>query len=123
MSMDAVKFLEERSRMCGKLHCYECPLYWHNKQDNIMECHILSEDNAAQSVAVVEKWSEEHPRKTRQSEFLERWPAARLDERGVLAILPCLMDTIRYGGLGDTCVRGMSCTDCRKEYWGKEEVD
>lgn len=116
--MDAVKFLEERARMCGKLYCYECPLYRHNKQDNTMECNILSADNVAQSVAVVEKWSEEHPHETRQSEFLRAYPHAKIEpENGILELPPCYIEpTLRSHG---SC-RGIPCINCRKTYWEQE---
>lgn len=118
--MDAVKFLEERSRMCGKRHCYECPLY--RNQDKIVECRILSEDNAAQSVATVEKWAEEHPRKTRQSVFLEQWPDAKTNNDGVPLIWPCYMDVAHhYRTPEGICNRnGIDCISCSKEYWGQE---
>nr|DAU67436.1 MAG TPA: hypothetical protein [Caudoviricetes sp.] len=116
--MDAVKFLEERARMCGKLYCYECPLYRHNKQDNTMECNILSADNVAQSVAVVEKWSKEHPRKTRQSEFLKQWPNAKMNPfTGTIDVPPCYLDK----SFLDECREHTSgCHDCRRKYWLKE---
>ena len=43
-----------------------------------------------------------------------------LDERGVLAILPCLMNPIQYRTPEDTCATGMMCMDCRKKYWLQE---
>lgn len=116
--MDAVKFIKERDRMCRFYHhagdCYQCPA-------KDCECSALEgmvdDDNI---VTIVKEWSAAHPRKTRQSVFLERWPAARLDERGVLAILPCLMNPIQYRTPEDTCATGMMCMDCRKKYWMQE---
>lgn len=62
--MDAVKFIEERNRMCG----------------NMSEVWGV---DAAQIVKNTEEWSAAHPRKTRQSVFLEQWPEAELDIRTV----------------------------------------
>lgn len=107
--MDAVKFLMERNRMLKR--GFATPII-----GGTLEC----EEQAEQIVRTVEGWSKEHPRKTRQSEFLARWPAARLDERGVLSILPCLMNPIQYRTPEDTCATGMMCMDCRKEFWGQE---
>ena len=107
--MDAVKFLMERNRMLTS--GFATPII-----GGTLEC----EERAEQIVRTVERWSEEHPRKTRQSEFLERWPAARLDDRGVLDILPCQMNPIQYRTPEDTCATGMMCMDCRKKFWGQE---
>lgn len=107
--MDAVKFLMERNRMLTS--GFATPLI-----GGTLEC----EEQAEQIVRKVERWSEEHPRKTRQSEFLKQWPAARLDERGVLSILPCMMAPIQFRTPEDTCATGMVCMECRKKYWGQE---
>lgn len=62
--MDAVKFLEERARMCGH-GCKNCPAYGD-------DCNIDSPGCDYESlVKAVEAWAAEHPRKTRQSEFFE----------------------------------------------------
>lgn len=114
--MDAVKFLSEAKRMCNNAGpCDTC--------DANEFCGFTPEfprdfgevDQMQKMVNLVEKWAEEHPRKTRQSEFLARWPAARLDERGVLSILPCLMNPTQYRTPEDTCAAGMMCMDCRKK--------
>lgn len=61
--MDAVKFIEERNRMCGTMS------------------EMWGVD-AAQIVKNTEEWSAAHPRKTRQSVFLEQWPDTQLDKKG-----------------------------------------
>lgn len=63
--MDAVKFIEERNRMCGTMS------------------EVWGVD-AAQIVKNTEEWSAAHPRKTRQSVFLEQYPEARIGNHGVL---------------------------------------
>ena len=59
-----------------------------------------------------------HPRKTRQDEFLERYPKARVDEgSGLLNIPACYIEpTLRAGG---SC-RGIDCTACRRDFWMRE---
>ena len=97
--MDAMKFLSEAKRMCeNKGPCSTC--------DAIQFCGQMKK-----MVKLVEKWAEEHPRKTRQSEFLKQWPAAMLDERGVLSILPCMMAPIQFRTPEDTCATGMVCME------------
>lgn len=103
--MDAVKFLQERNRM------YE---------SGAATPGIGLEDDYDPVIAVkvVEKWSAAHPRKTRQSVFLEQWPEAELDEHGCLVI--CLTRISadgrnRYGN----CTKRV-CSDCRREFWMQE---
>lgn len=107
--MDAVKFLEERARMCGH-GCIGCPAYGD-------ECDIYKPDCDYESlVEAVEKWAAEHPRKTRQSEFLKQWPNARLDKDGYLVFSPCSLEA-EYEKI--ECYNG-KCADCRHEYWTQE---
>lgn len=106
--MDAVKFLEERARMCGH-GCKNCPT-----SDD--KCDIYTPDCDYESlVKAVEAWAAEHPRKTRQSEFLKQWPNAAISEDGLLEICPNDVDT-SYDV--QTCAR--KCEDCRREFWMQE---
>lgn len=109
--MDAIKFLEERARMCGHGR-KNCPAYGE-------QCDIYKEGCDYESlVEDVEAWSAAHPRKTRQSVFLEQYPNAALDKDGVLRICPSFMG-------GDTpekykCICLTDCSDCRREFWMQE---
>lgn len=105
--MDAVKFLQERNRM------YESgavtPGY---DYDPVI------------AVKVVEEWSAAHPRKTRQSVFLEQYPEARIDKTtGVLTICPaeltkeCMDDR---GACGAYSIEPCVCEPCRREFWMRE---
>lgn len=67
--MDAVKFIEERNRMCGTMS------------------EMWGVD-AAQIVKNTEEWSAAHPRKTRQSVFLEQYPQADIDNTELLILCP-----------------------------------
>ena len=66
--MDAVKFLKEKARMTNECNilCDDCPVHAY--------CNHSEGKNAERMVAIVEKWAEEHPVKTRQSEFLKMFP-------------------------------------------------
>lgn len=112
--MDALKFIEERNRMCdyyrgGNTHsgCAECPAF------EIMCSSVKSV--TSEYIAAVEQWSKEHPRKTRQDVFLKQWPNAAVYEDGVLAVTPCRVDKIAT----ERCV-GTACGDCRREFWMQE---
>ena len=104
--MDAVKFIEERRRM------YKVT----GKHSPTLAGWIPAED----VVKEVEEWSAAHPRKTRQSVFLEQWPEAELDTNGAVAICPTIL-SIDYRSANKRCKHpGTACSDCRKEFWGQE---
>ena len=80
--MDAVKFIKERLRMCkGYKNCVECSLCY-NKTRVDMDCNTYIHEYPEQAVAIIEKWSQEHPRKTMLQDFLEKYPKARLEKNG-----------------------------------------
>lgn len=112
--MDAVKFIKERDRMCRFYHhagdCYQCPA-------KDCECSALEgmvdDDNI---VTIVEEWAAAHPRKTRQSVFLEQYPQADIDNTGLLILCPKRISAdIR---VTTDCMR-RRCSDCRREFWTK----
>lgn len=113
--MDAVKFIEERKRMCNGRPCATCPLFAVHQLECLPHCQTWCMDHPETSVTVVEMWAEEHPRKTRQSEFLERWPNAKMNQdTETVDILPCCLDK----SMMDTC--NGNCHDCRRKYWLQE---
>lgn len=118
--MDALKFIEERNRMCERYwqvdgDCDGCPMV------NVDECNELRNmvDDAGKAVGkvveIIEKWSKEHPRKTRQDVFLKQCPNAAVHVDGVLAVAPCRVDRTATG----RCA-GTACEDCRREFWTQE---
>ena len=123
--MDAVEFLEEQYRMCEALrsHCEECGLsYINNKTDLV--CADFIKRHPEEAVAIVEKWAQEHPRKTRQSEFLKLFPNARIAVDGCIGgICPSDLDTefvcpMQKRGSDYAC-----CPECRRVYWHAEVKD
>ena len=99
--MDAVKFIEERNRMCGTMS------------------EVWGVD-AAQIVKNTEEWSAAHPRKTRQSVFLEQYPKAKLTEDGVLALCPIAISSECSGENGRCVSFNRKCGNCRREFWLSE---
>ena len=105
--MDAVEFVKERRRMFDVTGEY--PKY------NLFSLNISAED----VVKEVEEWSAAHPRKTRQSVFLEYYPEARLDEYGVLRLCPSDISAARRYGEGCGYPK-QGCKDCRRDFWMQE---
>jgi hypothetical protein len=102
--MDAVKFVEERRRMYT-LGCIKKGINDYNMK-------------AEAVVAEVEAWAAAHPRKTRQSVFLEQWPEAELDSCGYLWLCPKRISADCRNRYGNCANR--KCTDCHKEFLGQE---
>mgnify|MGYP004698081613 CR=1 FL=1 len=115
--MDAIKFVKEYLRMCGKFSgCEECPAFMTDFCTvNVEE---QSQETAGEVVRVVEEWSAAHPRKTRQSMFLEQWPNARPADDGVLTFCPKRFD-FHISCLAE-CHSLKKCSDCRREFWMQE---
>lgn len=89
--MDAVKYFEEKKRMldslgrtkggCYGVACSNCLLC---SESNGIEvnCGELEMSYPERAIEIIEKWSEEHPRKTLLQDFLEKYPKARLRDNG-----------------------------------------
>lgn len=106
--MDAVKYLEERKRMCGSYNnmCVGCGF------GQVPKCNNTEDYNPEKAVAIVEKWSEEHPVKTRQSELLKLFPDTE-DRNGVIPICPKhLIKGYECPENGDA-----KCIKCQEKFW------
>ena len=120
--VDAIKFINERNRMCKNFvnGCKGCPAF--NACNGDLSCAVGNEStlDTAEQISIVEKWSKEHPRKTRQDVFLEQYPEAVLDEFGVLHICPRYI-SVDYRVNCNGCKNiGKKCSDCRREFWMQE---
>lgn len=110
--MDVVEFFSELRRMCKSTsYCTKCE-YHGDKCDNVIE--LLEK-----TVANVEQWSKEHPRKTRQDVFLEQWPEAKIED-GVLQLCPCMISASHRDAQGGCTATQHQCSDCRREFWMQE---
>lgn len=120
--MDAVKFIEERRRMCKSFgnKCTSCPALKVHENELYCAVDIRSTLDDTAQVAVVEAWSAAHPHKTRQSVFLEQYPEANISEQGVLLVCPCPISASHRNALGGCATMCRGCDDCRKEYWLQE---
>lgn len=126
--MDAIKYLKENDRMCktfdscsGKDGGEMCELYVKSNEKGL-SCADYATTYPEEAVKIIEKWAKEHPRKTRQSEFLKMFPRAGRGEDGLIVFCPEDFDSkfeclLKRGGGHDQ--RG----DCRREYWLEEVED
>ena len=119
--MDAVKFIEERNRMCKSFNygcgCQMCPAC-----NNDLCCAFDQEStlDATAQIAIVEEWSAAHPRKTRQSVFIEQYPEAALDADGVVRICPMSISAAHRDSDGECKNPYNMCDNCRREFWMQE---
>lgn len=109
--MDAVKFLKEWKRMCrSSKTCLSGSI---GKSAGVSTvCSNVVKEEPETYVAIVEKWSADHPAKTRQSEILKIIPDATI-RNGILITKPCEVNEKIKG----RCKKYDYCRDCRKEYW------
>lgn len=108
--MDAIEFVRERNRMCRSFSdCSNCPA------DRNTCCDTFEWQE--ELVAIVEKWSAEHPLKTRQSEFLKQFPYAECFN-GIMIICPKVVDTSFSCAL--SVDENITCPDCRRKFWLQE---
>lgn len=108
--MDALEFLRERRRMCNSYrNCEGCPL----EDGKCVVSDVAPDEDYKRIITAVERWSKEHPRKTRQSVFLEQWPNV-ITHNGVIDILPCTIDQSLA-----KC-DGKDCFKCIREFWMQE---
>lgn len=104
--MDDMKFIEEWKRMCNSFEdCDDCPLN-ENCDDDVVTTEMAR---------LVKEWSAAHPRKTRQSVFLEKYPNADLNEEGIVNICPKGVDKNHDCELN----RPAGCYACRRKFWMK----
>lgn len=123
--MDADKFFEEYNRMCKTYISHSCAgCGIPNRMRDRVSCRDYIFKRSADAVEIVEKWSREHPRKTRQNEFLRLHPDARVVQ-GTLVINPCQIELSRLNT--EECHAYMDneagCLACREEYWNAEVSD
>lgn len=108
--MDAIKYLKTLRRMCNCECCSQCEL---GKRLIVHEtCTAWRKAHPEEAVAIVEQWAAEHPVKTRQSEFLEHYPDARILAHGCLNVCPMNV----FSDTGINC-NAQPCIECKKAFW------
>ena len=80
--MDALKFFKEFKRMCNcysEEFCAGCPRKAEPNCDEL----IMEDDELNKLIADVEKWSKEHPPRTRLQDFKEKYPNMKCRDSGI----------------------------------------
>lgn len=122
--MDAVEFIVTRDRMCKSLNgrCNGCEVNERMGVDDM--CIYYMAQHPQEVVEIVERWGKEHPRKTRQSEFLKMFPRASMANNGTIDFCPHSFDK------EFTCPEKVNiyqgecqCPDCQRKYWLEEVED
>ena len=121
-------FVKEYSRLCDayrlpqKSACRtDCPFI--NMRCAFPEnVNINHPERFEKTYNIVEKWSDTHPVKTRQSEFLKAYPDAKINtDTGAIAIFPCV---INKKLTGEHCKKYSQRTDecdaCAWDWWTEE---
>lgn len=109
-------YLAEKQRMTKtrsgayyicKLDCADCLLSAKNNGTGVA-CTDLEMLNPEKAIAIVQKWSDEHPQKTYLSEFLKKYPNVSLEDDGTPTFCP-----YRLGLMGaDDCRKDGNCVKC-----------
>ena len=114
--MEALEFLKERKRICHLYdECEKCPF-----DSKCLGIINKSDEELKKIVDITEQWSKDHPRKTRQSVFLEQYPEAEIDENGVVCLCPMYISAAHRDSEGECNYPEKQCRDCRREFWMKE---
>lgn len=93
-----------------KLHCCDCPLCSENNgTSENLSCTSFERRYPDKAIAIMQKWSDEHPQKTYLSEFLKHYPNVKLLGDGTPK---CLCP--HQLGLKDIddCRKHYTCADC-----------
>lgn len=115
--MDVVKFVKSVNRLCkNQSGCAKCPIW--EKGMCMARFGDYSVENIEETISKVEQWEKEHTVKTRQSEFLKRFPNADLTR-----LQPCMIEKdkrpIWCGKYADFGANDC-CDECRYAYWNEE---
>lgn len=100
--------LNDGAYIC-ELNCTECPLSsLNNGTTDNMACSDFETFYPEKAIAIVQKWSDEHPQRTYLTKLLKHYPNVELNDKGIPMICPHLF------GLKDidNCKIGYNCVKC-----------
>ena len=115
--MDALLCLKEFGRMCRSYlgngrDCEGCP----REAESTCEINSLNTEGIKKLICDVERWSKENPPKTRQQDFLEKYPNAKLLPEGFPIICCARLGYRDYCGKvfdgGRSLIERRNCLNC-----------
>lgn len=90
-----------------EISCEECPLSSMNNGEGIV-CSDFETCYPEKAIAIMQKWSDEHPQKTYLTELLKNYPNAKLGENGVpMNMCPSILGLQDLENCGE-----ISCVEC-----------
>lgn len=103
-------YIHELRRLCDHESCRDCPF------DYMEDCNNMDIDQSM--IDTLQKWSDEHPEKTRAEAFLEMFPKLKKDDAAMLR-LPCFKI---LSGDNPCCARmkGDKCWECWSQPYNGE---
>lgn len=114
-----INFLHELKRLCDSRD--ECVANAANKEDcpmfgicKLTYSKICAKD-AEKAIEIVQKWSDEHPKKTYAQDFFEKFPKAPKD-KSAKSEYPDACRNLIYGG---GCPKIESRIDCCYKCWNE----
>lgn len=112
---EKIRMTRSTESKCGicKIDCKKCPLYpTNNGTSEKLSCTSIEKIYPEKAIAIVQKWSDEHPPKTFLSELLKNYPNTPLADDGTPDICPekLGLTDIKKPCFGD-------CVDC----WNQRE--
>lgn len=103
---------QQKDGVC-KLDCSDCPLSNSNNNTGI-SCSYFETGYPEEAIAIMQKWSDEHPPKTYLSELLEHFPNVPLTVTGI----PEDICPFHLGFMSkDDCRNDRNCIKC----WNQRE--
>lgn len=103
--LDSLGRIEDQ---CLGVECHECPLSRYNNGFNSICCDFEIE-HPIEATEIVRKWAEEHPRKTRKTVLLEKFPNAILDKNGQPCVCAQMLGLRDYDNI---CEDKEECLQC-----------
>ena len=119
---DNFDYLGELVRLCQSFDdfCKGCPLSKGSVLCGGSPCNIIENDNLEHVKSLIKEWSDEHPVKTRSTEFKKIYPNCKVDNEGYPTICPYEFNTSFLGPCNSGSVTIDECVECRRKYWGTE---